>query len=58
MDDDGDCAEHVWVVDQLHLHSAGADEARHCARCGAVTYDGGTGQAATRLEVDGGVEGT
>jgi hypothetical protein len=38
-DDDGDCVEHVWQLDELHLSIArGAELTESCVRCPAVRY--------------------
>ena len=46
QDDDADCVEHVWVVDEVHVTGTGAETAWVCSRCGASRYDGS--QAARR----------
>jgi uncharacterized protein YcbX len=37
-DDDADCVEHVYDLDEIHLGGAGADVVKSCTRCGAPTY--------------------
>lgn len=39
-DDDGDCVEHIWELDELHLTLDGADQWLVCTRCGTVTLEG------------------
>jgi len=57
MDDDTDCAEHDWVLEEAHLTSKGTDRASACTRCGAVSYQ--PTQAARRPPLtDGGFAGT
>jgi len=40
MDDDADCAEHVWQVIGLDLADEGAALEKECERCGAVLLVG------------------
>lgn len=40
MDDDADCGEHVWQLDEVHLAASGTGMGRVCGRCGGVAYDG------------------
>lgn len=45
-DDDEDCPEHVWVLEEVVIGRAGggADTGSVCARCGTARYE--PGQAA------------
>lgn len=45
-DDDGDCVEHVWVLDEAYFTLKGAEQVYRCTRCAAVRYQ--PGQAALR----------
>jgi hypothetical protein len=46
-DDDADCVEHIWVLDELHLSLDGAAQGLVCTRCAAVTFEGaGQGRSA------------
>lgn len=46
LDDDKDCVEHVFVLEQLHPTTSGMQRVKVCERCGTPAYDGG--QAAIR----------
>lgn len=37
-DDDQDCVEHVWVLDELHLTLDHSGVGERCQRCGAWRY--------------------
>lgn len=39
LDDDAECVDHVWQLEELHLTLDGAAMASTCARCGAVSYE-------------------
>lgn len=39
MDDDADCVEHDWQLEELHLTLDGAAMGLRCARCGAISYE-------------------
>jgi len=54
MDDDADCVEHVWTLDEAHLTLRGADVVSVCQRpgCGAVRYE--PGQTGGRPPLQGG----
>ena len=41
MDDDRDCAEHVWQVVGLQLDDERAGLEKECLRCGALTIVSG-----------------
>lgn len=38
MDDDTDCVEHVWGLEELNLTLDGAEMVSVCVRCGAPSY--------------------
>ncbi len=46
IDDDGDCVEHAFELDQVHVTSRGADRVEVCLHCGTPAYV--PGQAALR----------
>lgn len=46
MDDDSDCVEHVWELQELRPSSKGMDRVSQCTRCPAVSVT--PGQAALR----------
>jgi hypothetical protein len=37
-DDDTDCVEHVYDLEQVHLAAGGADVVKVCTRCGTPAY--------------------
>lgn len=41
MDDDADCAEHVWQVIGVRLDPDGAGLEKECVRCGALVVVAG-----------------
>lgn len=38
-DDDADCAEHDWVLQQMQVDASGARMVHECVDCGALSYE-------------------
>ncbi len=38
-DDDADCFEHIWVLEEVIIGSRSAEMVSTCRRCGAISYE-------------------
>ncbi|NUR90848.1 MAG: hypothetical protein HOY71_42805 [Nonomuraea sp.] len=45
LDDDEDCAGHVWVLEEVGSRRGELDMTSVCGRCGAVRYEPAAGDA-------------